>query len=181
MKSLLIIDMQKGSFTAETPRCDAINVINRINKLSGLFRKKGFPVIFIQHNGVFQNEFIPKTKEWELLDELTVKDVDYFVEKFVNDSFYHSELENKLNELHINELFVTGCATDFCVNSTIQSAYVKEYRMTVVSDGHTTADRPELDAEKIINYFNWLWENMTPVCGGIKVMKTDMIISELLI
>jgi nicotinamidase-related amidase len=180
MKSLLIIDMQKGSFTLKTPRYDTIHVINRINRLSSLFRKKGFPVIFIQHNGVSQNEYIPKTKEWELLDELTVKDGDHVVEKIANDSFYNSKLESTLNASGINELFITGCATDFCVNSTIQSAYVKEYKITVVSDAHTTANRTGLNAEKIIKYFNWLWENMTPINGGIKVMKTDEIMSTLM-
>ena len=49
-KALLIIDMQKGSFTPKTPRFDAIGVINRINRLADLFRKEGFPVIFVQHD-----------------------------------------------------------------------------------------------------------------------------------
>jgi len=180
MKSLLIIDMQKGSFTSNSPPYDAKNVINRINRLTNIFRENDFPVIFIQHNGTSNNELIPNTTEWELLDELTVKENDYFVEKYANDSFYNSELENILNKLNVNELFITGCATDFCVNSTIQSAFVKEYKIIVVSDGHTTGDRSELNAKKVIRYYNWLWKNMTPINDGIKVMDTDLIINNLI-
>lgn len=47
MKALLIIDMQKVSFTPETPRFESEKVIERINRLSELFRAKGLPVSFI--------------------------------------------------------------------------------------------------------------------------------------
>ncbi|MBT1687173.1 isochorismatase family protein [Fulvivirgaceae bacterium PWU37] len=33
---------------------------------------------------------------------------------------------------------ITGSATDFCVESTVQSARSKDYQVTVVKDGHTT-------------------------------------------
>ena len=51
MKALLIIDMQKVSFTSKTPRFNSDDVIKRINILSDKFRKNGDIVIFIQHNG----------------------------------------------------------------------------------------------------------------------------------
>jgi nicotinamidase-related amidase len=180
MKALLIIDMQKGLFIPETPRYAATNVIKRINNLANLFREKDLPIIFIQHNGSSQGEYLPNTEEWELLDELIVKENDYIIEKYANDSFYNSDLENELNKLNIIELYITGCATDFCVNSTIQSAFVKNYQITVVSDGHTTTDRPGLSAEKIIDHYNWVWGNMIPINDRIKVKKTDLIINELI-
>jgi len=51
MKALLIIDMQKISFTPDTPRLGAEGVIERINRLSDYFRNSGDLVIFIQHDG----------------------------------------------------------------------------------------------------------------------------------
>ena len=43
--ALLIIDMQKGSFTDKTPRFDTNGVIKRINELMSIFRKQKLPVI----------------------------------------------------------------------------------------------------------------------------------------
>lgn len=71
--------------------------------------------------------------------------------------------------MRIDELLITGCATDFCVESTIQSALSKDYNITVVADGHTTGDRPHLKAEQVIEHYNWVWQNMIPTKGKIEV------------
>lgn len=63
-KALLIIDMQKGSFTSKTPRFDTKGVVSRINMLAELFRASHSPVFFIQHDGTKMKEFIPNTVEW---------------------------------------------------------------------------------------------------------------------
>ncbi len=167
--------MQKGSFTPKTPRFDTTGVINRINELSELFRELNYPVVYIQHDGTGTGEFEKNTKDWENLDELNVELNDIRIDKSANDVFYKSELQLKLIELEINELFITGCATDFCVESTIQSALTKDYNITVVEDGHTTGERPHLKAEKVIEHYNWVWQNMIPTKGQIKVEKTERI------
>lgn len=172
-KALLIIDMQKGSFTPKTPRFDTDGVVKRINELGTLFRERSFPVIYIQHNGT--GEFEKNSTEWENLDELIVEPNDILIDKYTNDVFYESELQTKLAELNVNELLITGCATDFCVESTIQSAVTKNYNITIVSDGHTTGDRPHLTAEKVIEHYNWVWQNMIPTKGKIKVKTFEQI------
>ena len=174
-KALLVIDMQKGSFTPETPRHDTPGIINRINLLADKFRTSGNHVFYIQHDGTKNNDFIPSTEAWEILLELNVSKEDVFINKYANDVFYNSNLKSKLEAHHINELFITGCATDFCVEATIQSALAKDYNITVVKDAHTTGDRPHLSAEKIIEHYNWVWQNMIPTKGTIKVEEFDTI------
>lgn len=171
-KALLIIDMQKGSFTSKTPRFDTKGVVMRINELSAIFRKHGLSVIYIQHDGTGTQEFEKHTSEWELLDALNVEPTDILIDKYANDVFYNSKLQSILTELMATELFMTGCATDFCVESTIQSALAKDYNITVVSDGHTTGERPHLSAEKVIEHYNWVWKNMIPTKGKI-IVKTS--------
>ena len=120
--ALLVIDMQKGSFIPETPRYDREGVVQRINELAQLFRTLGFPVIIIQHDGTGTGFFEKNTFDWENLDDLVIQPTDINIDKYANDVFYKSELHATLQKLEINELFITGCATDFCVESTIQSA-----------------------------------------------------------
>jgi len=173
MRALLIIDMQIGSFKPYDLRYDTLGVIERINKLSDYFRMNDDKVIFVQHNGTKENIFLPDTKDWQFLPELIKCDTDYVVSKSANDAFYNTQLEDTLSKHNISELFITGCATDFCVDSTVKSAITKDYHVIVVGDAHTTADRPHLSASKVIEYYNWIWDEMTPINFKIKVVKTN--------
>ncbi|TDE14569.1 cysteine hydrolase family protein [Dyadobacter psychrotolerans] len=173
MKALLIIDMQKGSFTEETPRHQKDLVIERINNLSDLFRSLQYPVVIIQHDGTKEDCFIPGTDEWQLLDEIVTKPEDIFISKTANDSFYQTELDQLLKAKGINQITITGSATDFCVEATIQSALVKDYDLAVIGDGHTTADRTHLKAELLVEHYNWVWGNLSPTQGSIKVLSFD--------
>ncbi len=170
--------MQQGSFTLQTPRYDADGIVNRINELAQIFRELNLPVVYIQHDGNEAGEFEKHTTEWELLDSLNVEPSDILIDKYANDVFYKSELKSKLNELNVTELYITGCATDFCAESTIQSALTKDYNIIVVSDGHTTGERPHLKAEKVIEHYNWVWGNMIPTKGKVEVKNFDQIKNE---
>jgi Amidases related to nicotinamidase len=173
MKALLIIDMQNTSFTSKTPRFDTEGVIQRINKLSHKFRLAGDKVVFIQHNGTKEGFCIPNSVEWEIISSLDIKPDDLIISKTANDSFYRTTLKEELLKLEIHELIITGCATDFCVDSTIKSALVNDFNIIVIKDGHTTTDRPNLKAKQVIDHYNWIWSEMTPTKGRIKVIDFD--------
>jgi nicotinamidase-related amidase len=167
--------MQKGSFTAKTLRFDTIGIVERINELAELFRELNHSVIYIQHDGTGTGEFEKHTTDWENLGNLVVKSTDIRIDKYVNDVFYKSELHSKLKELNLSELFITGCVTDFCLESAIQSALTKDYNITIMEDSHTTGERPNLKAEQVIEHYNWVWKNMILTKGKIKVEKTKNI------
>ncbi|WP_353720091.1 isochorismatase family protein [Dyadobacter sp. 676] len=179
-KALLVIDMQKGSFTEATPRHNTEGVVQIINLLAAVFREQSWPVLFIQHDGSTMNEFVPFTTEWELLDELKIDNDDIRIDKYANDVFYRSELKKRLDLLAVNELVITGCATDFCVESTVQSAVSKDYNVTVIEDGHTTGDRPGLRAHQVIDHYNWVWKNMIPTKGKIEVLPHHLFLQQIL-
>ena len=172
MRALLIIDMQIGSFKPYNLRYDTLGVIERINKLSDYFRANNDKVIFVQHDGTKEDVFLPNSFDWEILPELIKCSTDYTISKSANDAFHKTDLESTLATNNIVELFITGCATDFCVDATIKSAVSKDYDVTVINDAHTTANRPHLDAHKVIEHYNWVWSEMTPTSFKIHVVKT---------
>jgi len=179
VKALLIIDMQAGSFTQATPRYDTNGVIGIINQISEFFRNNGDQVIFIRHNGTKEGDYIPGTIDWEIISELKQMPEDIYVEKTINDSFYQSELKVVLQKLGVNDLFFVGCATDFCFDATVKSALTKDFNITVVKDGHTTADRPFVNAKTLIDHYNWLWSELTPAAFPIKVITCSEIIGSI--
>ena len=179
-KALLIIDMQQGSFTTETPRYDTEGVVQRMNELAELCRQKSWPVIWVQHDGTGTGEYEKNAPDWQLLEDLQVKPGDVRLDKYANDVFYQSELQAILLENGVGEVFITGCATDFCVEATVQSALAKDYNVTVVADGHTTSQRPNLAAEQVIQHYNWVWQNMIPTEGQVSVKPLKEIAENIL-
>jgi nicotinamidase-related amidase len=177
-KALLVIDMQKGCFTPDPVIYDAEGVINRINSLSNKFRENNQAVIFIQHDSSRWNRFVPDTTEWELLSELDVKTDDYFIGKSANNAFYKSDLLRTLKERSISEVMIVGFATDYCVEATVQGALNQDLNVTVVKNCHTTGDKEHISAEKVIEHFNWQWQNMLPTEGHIKVISFEEVASQ---
>ena len=91
---------------------------------------------------------------------------DRTVRKTSCDSFLHTDLDDVLKRIGTRELIITGCATDFCVDTTVRSALARGYRTIVPSDGHTTADRPHLKATQIIAHHNAIWSDFISPAGA---------------
>ena len=76
-------------------------------------------------------------------------------------------------------MLVTGCATDFCVDTTVRAAMSREYEVVVIADGHTTADRPHIEAVSLIRHHNWLWQDLIHPKVRVEVVEADEVIAEL--
>ena len=176
MDALLIIDMQEASFS-QTQRYKAKEVVDNINKLSQHIRHTGGKIIFIQHDGNKENDHEPMSKGWEILSSLTQKKSDITVSKTICDAFYQTDLKAILDDLEISRLIITGCATDFCVDTTIRVAVSHEYHVVVASDCHTTADRPHLNAKQVIDHHNWLWGDLIAPNSNVDVLSLEQIIN----
>jgi nicotinamidase-related amidase len=174
---LLVIDMQVGLFEGKVPRHDADGVVERINTLACAVRAKGGSVVFVQHED--DEAYSHGSREWQLLPTLDRRPGDVYVRKTACDSFYRSDLDKVLRERGIGRLLATGCATEFCVDTTIRSAASKDYEVIVVADGHTTKDRPHIAAEAVIAHHNWVWSNLILPGRVIRVMPTAELLAHL--
>jgi len=161
--ALLIIDMQVGLFTPETPRHDAEGVIARINAIASA---KG-------------DTFEPGKPGWQLLSALERESDDLVVHKTACDSFYDTDLSAVLSRQGVRRLLVTGCATDFCVDTTVRAAMSREYEVVVVADAHTTANRPHIDALSLIRHHNWLWPDLIHPKVRVQVVAADELVAGL--
>lgn len=179
MIALLVIDMQVGLFIDETPRYDADNVIKRINALGKAVRKNCGIVIFIQYDGPGGEPFEPGSDEWQILPSIERYTDDIIINKTACDSFYMTELKTVLNKKNINKLIITGCATDYCVDTTVRAAISHDYKVSVAADAHTTANRPQIDAATLIHHHNCLWPNLIHPKISVKVKQTADLIAQL--
>jgi len=164
--ALIVIDMQQGSFTPEVAREDADGLVARLNTLAARIRQARGTVIFVQHDGPEGDPHHPDLPGWHLLPELEVHASDRIVAKTACDAFLGTTLEDLLASLAIRDLIITGCATEFCVDTTVRGALARGYRTTAPGDGHTTADRPHLAARQIIEHHNAIWADFLSPAGA---------------
>jgi nicotinamidase-related amidase len=176
---LLVIDMQVGLFGTESPRHDADGVVARINALARVVRRAGGAVVFVQHDGPPGDVFEPGRDGWRLLPSLERREEDPVVHKRACDAFYETDLADVLRKHGATRLLVTGCATDFCVDTTVRAAASRDYEVVVVEDGHTTADRPYVDAVSVIRHHNWVWQNLIHPRTRVEVTPTASLIAEM--
>jgi nicotinamidase-related amidase len=169
--ALIVIDMQQGSFGPDSPRHDVAALIERLNRLAREVRVAGGAVIFVQHDGPPGDPHHPAEAGWHLVPGLDVRPDDTLVRKRSCDAFLDTPLETVLRESGIDRLIITGCATDYCVDTTVRSALGRGWPTVVPSDGHTTADRPHLSAAQIIAHHNAIWAGFLAPCGPALVQS----------
>jgi nicotinamidase-related amidase len=167
--ALLVIDMQVGSFGKDAKRHDVPGLIGRLNALARRMRGAGGTVIFVQHDGPEGDPHHPSLPGWHVLPELEKLPSDLVVRKTACDAFLGTTLDDVLAERGVRDLVITGCATDYCVDTTVRAALARRYRTIVPSDGHTTADRPHLSAAKIIEHHNAIWRDFLAPGGPAKI------------
>jgi nicotinamidase-related amidase len=161
--ALIVIDMQVGLFAS--PKHDAANLVQRLNDLGRRVRAAGGIVIFVQHEGPVGSPFEFRSHTWQLLPDLAVEPNDLVVRKKSCDAFLDTDLADILRIHAIDRLVVSGCATDYCVDTTVRSALARSYKTVVPADGHTTSDRPHMGAEKIIVHHNAIWADFIAPAG----------------
>ena len=177
MDVLLVVDMQKALF--KTPRFNAHTVVSNINLIGAAIRRRGGRVIYVQHNGTVAEGLFPHTEGWFLLDALTVEAADSVIEKSICDSFFATSLPELLLQLAPERVIVAGCASEFCVDTTIRSAVSRGFSVVAVGDGHTTADRPHLKAESIVEHHNWVWKNLIAPKTPVSVKSAAEVLAEI--
>jgi len=168
-QALIIVDMQQGSFGPATSRHDADELVGRLNRLADRVRRSEGLVVFVQHAGPEGDRHHAAQSGHALLEALDVRPQDLQVLKTSCDAFLGTVLEAELKARGIDQLIVTGCATDYCVDTTVRAALAKGYPTTAPSDGHTTADRPHLSAQKIIQHHNAIWADFLSPAGPARV------------
>ena len=123
MKSaLLVIDVQKQFFKFSPTTAQYLDdAIEYINAAIELFREKDLPIICIQHVDE-ENGLVPGKEDFELPETLNVLPSDLHIHKTYGNSFNKTPLAERLQELDIDTVIVTGFCAEYCVLSTYRGA-----------------------------------------------------------
>ena len=170
--ALLIIDVQVGiidGFHAYR----GPEVLEQINKLLSKARASNMPIIYIQHDGETGHPLEVGTEGWQIHPEIKPHEEDLIIRKSASDSFFETTLQRELEARGVKHLIVTGCMTEYCVDTTARRAISMGYDVTLVSDVHTTIDNKVLTAAQIIAHHNALLDGFDAGSHAVTVKSAD--------
>lgn len=169
--ALLLVDLQndfldpKGAYGRAGQSAPEIAALPaRLKPLADLFRRKGGVVIatlftLVPGKGgepivsphlktlrpfLAKGDFAPGSWGQQLVDAL--QPADFFIEKVNYSAFYMTRLEWVLRKCAIEHLVVGGIVTNGGVSSTVRDAHVRDFEITVLSDGCAAFSRETHDA-----------------------------------
>lgn len=156
--ALLVIDMQNAFIDERIAPSFALpgarSIIPKVRDLLLLARRLGLLVIWTRSDhqppfgGVMLTKF-PKIRDERVL-WMGEETADFYADmtqpiageiiitKHKYDAFFETDLESALRNRSIRTLVITGVATNICCESTARSAFMRDYRVSFVSDGTAT-------------------------------------------
>ncbi|HZF37915.1 MAG TPA: cysteine hydrolase family protein [Blastocatellia bacterium] len=151
--ALLVIDVQVGIID-HFPSYNKDQVLKNINDLLTKARAARVPVIYLRHDGGKGHPLEAHTDGWPIHQRVAPVDGEPIVEKRSCSSFYETPLQAMLDEAGISHLIVTGCKTEYCIDTACRHATTLGYDVTLIGDAHTTIDNDLLKAGQIIAHHN---------------------------
>ncbi len=176
--ALLVVDMQEAVLVDTPSAFEVAATLTRLNLVAQVMRKRGRPVVYIQHDdpdGMWRKD----GAGWPLIGVLDRQPGDPVVRKTSCDAFRATGLVDVLASSRAESLLIGGYATEFCIDTTVRSAAARGYHAVVLADGHTTRNRPHLDASAIIAHHNWVWAGIANPGAEIGVDLTGDILGRL--
>lgn len=141
--ALLVIDIQNDYFPGgANPLFEAGKAAAKAADIIELSRKKGWPVIYIQHFSTRPGStfFVPDTFGVEIESSVRPLPGEKIIPKHFPNSFRETGLEAYLRELGVKKLVVCGMMTHMCVDATVRAAKDLGFEVTLVGDACATCD-----------------------------------------
>ncbi|MDD1136496.1 cysteine hydrolase [Pseudomonas sp. TNT2022 ID233] len=153
--ALLIIDMQVGLFQGQEKPHDGERILANIQHLIARARLRQVPILAVRHTGPQGSPIAAGSAFWQLLPELELDAANATLfEKSRPNAFHGTELARQLNAVKVEELYIVGMKTQFCIDSTCRAAADLGFKPLLVADAHTCMDTPALPAQAIIEHHN---------------------------
>lgn len=159
-KALLIVDMQLMPFIWKDygGKClyNEMLLIENTSNLIEKARKFATPIYYILFT---EGEESPRAKGeplWQVHPQIAPQEGDREIIKYFADSFLKTELHTLLQQDGVDTIVICGVQTEFCVDTTVKSAYSHGYHVILANDCHSTYDSELLQAQTIIDHHNMI-------------------------
>jgi len=167
--ALIVVDMQVDFLPGgalEVPNSDTIIPI--VNEYVKLFESKNLPIFysrdwhpedhcsFKENGGTWPKHCVQNTKGAEFHPDLYISNKAFIISKaFEKDkesysAFQNTDLDEKLKQFKVENVFVCGVATDYCVLHTVLDSLKNGYKTFLLVDAIKGVDLNVNDSEEAI-------------------------------
>jgi nicotinamidase-related amidase len=159
-KALLIVDMQvmpfvwkdyggKSIYNEQVLLENTQVLIERAHEAKTLI----YYILYTEAEGTPRGKGQPL---WQVLPPIAPQNNDRIITKYYADSFLKTELHDHLQKNNIDTIVICGLQTEFCIDTTVRSAYSHGYHVILAKDAHSTFDSEILTAPTIISHHNMI-------------------------
>lgn len=171
--ALLVVDVQNA--LVKTHPYNEQRVIGNIKKLISTARDNKREVLYVRHDDGVGTELEQGTEGWQIYDEVAPESSEMIFEKQYNSAFHKTELQKYLQNKGVDTIILMGLQTEYCIDSTLRSAFDYEYEIIIPEETNTTFDNEYLSGGKLYEYYNYkIWNQrfakVMPVEEVIKVL-----------
>jgi len=160
--ALLVIDVQNDFFNLNQACSDSLkSAIEYINATIDLFRKKNLPIVVVQHKNEEQG-LVPGKPGFDVPESVKLEPQDLRIVKTYGNSFTKTGLAEKLGQLGVDTVIVTGFCAEFCVLSTYRGALDLDFT-PIILKGSLASDNSEH-----IRFVEEITETIS--CGALKAL-----------
>ena len=160
--ALLVIDVQNDFFNLNQACSDSLkSAIEYINAAIDLFRKKNLPIVAVQHKNEEQG-LVPGKPGFDVPESVKLEPQDLRIVKTYGNSFTKTGLAEKLGQLGVDTVIVTGFCAEFCVLSTYRGALDLDFT-PIILKGSLASDNSEH-----IRFVEEITETIS--CGALKAL-----------
>lgn len=152
-QTLLIIDAQQDLIEGNQQDKAVYNkeqLITNINLVIKKAEKLNVPVVFIRDLDIAEG----RGKGFQIHEKIQIPMNATMFDKKATNSFYGTGLLEHVQAQQTEHVVIMGCATQHCIDSAVRTATINGLDVTLVGDGHSTADSAVLSAEQIIKHHN---------------------------
>lgn len=165
-KALLIIDMQMMPFVWKDYGGKALYqeaaLVANTNLLIEKARRSQSPIIYIMYTEPEGPRSLHQPL-WKIIDPIRPDTGDFLVTKYHADSFYETDLHTLLQKNGVEGLVICGIQAEYCVDTTVKSAYSHGYQVELASDCISTFDSDELTAEQILRHHSYILKQFASI------------------
>lgn len=135
-RALVIVDIQRDYFPGgKMPLHEPEAAAAKAGQVLDAFRKAGEPVVHIQHLSAAGDGFLEEgTPGGEIMDPVRPAGDEIIIQKRTPNSFLHTDLEQRLRDLAVEQVVVVGMMTSMCVDATTRAGADLGFQMTLVPD-----------------------------------------------
>ena len=164
---LIVIDMQKILMNPMLYEFEKFK--ENVSKLIAEARKNNVEVIYFKHDAGAGTGLSVGDAGFEIDPIVLPMEGEKVYIKKINSCFGNEEFARYLSESGEKDLMIVGLQTDFCIDSTIKSAFEKGYNVYVPEHTNSTFPNQIIDGEKVYKFYNeWVWPGAFAKCISLK-------------